>query len=127
PDWPTNPEVVTKKIVTDKAAEQTKKEAEANPEAPLNPYTGKPTLLDKAFGRLWSKGTQTEPVDDVPEPDPTDKRPEDEGKTSIASSATPKAPQVPDAVLPTSGDDPFHPSSPDSYKGVSGGENAKNY
>jgi hypothetical protein len=128
PDWPTNPEVVTKQIATDKATEQAKKEASTDHDAPYNPYNGKPTLLDKAFGKLWSKNTaDASPVDDVPEPDPSDKRPEDDGKTAIASSAAPKAPQVPDAVLPAPGDDPFHPAAPDSYKGVSSGENAKNY
>jgi hypothetical protein len=128
PDWPTNPEVVTKQIATDKKVQEAKQEAEADPEAPLNPYIGKPTLLDKAFGRLWGKGdADAAPVDDVPEPDPSDKRPEDQGKTAIASSTGPKAPQVPDAVLPGPQDDPFHPVAPDSYKGVSGGGNASQY
>jgi hypothetical protein len=127
PDWPTNPEVVQKQIAKDKATEEAKQEAEADPTSPYNPYAGKPTLLDKAFGKLWGKGTDAEPVDDVPEPDPTDKRPEDQGKTAIASSTGPKAPHVKDAVLPAPEDDPFHPAAPDSYKGVSGGGNATNY
>jgi hypothetical protein len=124
PDWPTNPEVVQKQIATDKKAQEAKQEAEADP---TNPYAGKPNLLDKAFGMLWGKGTRTEPVDDVPEPDPSDKRPEDQGKTAIASSAGPKAPQVPDAYIPPANDDPFHPQAPDSYKGVSGGADASKY
>jgi len=127
PDWPTNPEVVQKQVANDKKVQEAKQEAEADPTSPYNPYAGKPTLLDKAFGKLWGKGTDAEPVDDVPEPDPSDKRPEDQGKTAIASSTGPKAPQVPDAVIPSAQDDPFHPAAPDSYKGVSGGENAKNY
>jgi len=127
PDWPTNPEVVQKQVVAEKKKQKAQQEAETDPDAPYNPYTGKETLLDKAFAKLWSKKTDAQPVDDVPEPDPTDKRPEDEGKTSIASSTGPKAPQVPDAVLPAPGQDPFHPTAPDSYKGVSSGETATKY
>jgi hypothetical protein len=127
PDWPTNPEVVQKKVVDDKAAQEKAKEAEADPTAPYNPYAGKPTLLDKAFGKLWGKNTETAVVDDVPEPDPSDKRPEDQGKTAVASGAGPKAPQVPDAYIPPPTDDPFHPAAPDSYKGVSGGADASQY
>jgi len=128
PDWPTNPEVVQKQVAKDKAVQEAKQEAEADPDAPVNPYIGKPTLLDKAFSKLWSRGNaDAAPVDDVPEPDPSDKRPEDQGKTAIASSTGPKAPQVPDAVLPTSQDDPFHPVAPDSYKGVSSGTDVSKY
>jgi hypothetical protein len=127
PDWPTNPEVVQKQIATDKAVQEKTNAAEADPNAPMNPYVGKPTLLDKAFAELWGKGTEAQPVDDVPEPDPTDKRPEDKGRTAIASSAGPKAPQVPDAYIPPANDDPFHPAAPDSYKGVSGGADASQY
>ena len=128
PDWPTNPEVVHKEIVKDKAVQEAQQEAATDHDAPYNPYSGKPTLLDKAFGKLWGKGeAEAEPVDDVPEPDPTDKRPEDKDKTAVASSTGPKPPQAPDAVIPAPGDDPFHPAAPDSYKGVSGGGNASQY
>jgi hypothetical protein len=127
PDWPTNPEVVQQQIATDKVAQEKAKEAEADPTAPYNPYAGKPTLLDKAFGKLWGNSTETAAVDDVPEPDPSDKRPVDQGKTAVASSAGPKAPQVPDAYIPPANDDPFHPQAPDSYKGVSGGADASKY
>jgi hypothetical protein len=122
-DWPTNPEVVQKQVAKEKAAVAAKAESVDDP---VNPYAGKPTLLDKAFGRL--RGTaEAAPVDDVPEPDPSDKRPEDKGSTSIATAAGPKAPQVPNAVMPAPEDDPFHPTSPGSYKGVSGGDSPKNY
>jgi len=124
PDWPTNPEVVKKQIVAEKKKQEAQQEAEADP---TNPYAGKPTLLDKAFGLLKGNSAETQPVDDVPEPDPSDKRPEDQGKTSIASSTGPKAPQAPDADLPASGEDPFHPAAPDSYKGVSSGGDASKY
>jgi hypothetical protein len=124
PDWPTNPEAVQKQIATDKAAQERAKKAEADP---TNPYAGKPTLLDKAFAKLWGKSSETAAVDDVPEPDPSDKRPDDQGKTAVASSAGPKAPQVPDAYIPPANDDPFHPQAPGSYKGVSGGADASKY
>ncbi len=123
PDWPTNPEVVQKQIATDKAAQEAAQEAADDP---TNPYAGKPTLLDKAFG-LFKGTADAAPVDDVPEPDPSDKRPEDQGKTSVASGAGPKVPQVPDAYIPPATDDPFHPAAPDSYKGVSGGADASQY
>jgi hypothetical protein len=123
PDWPTNPEVVQKQVAKDKAVQQAAAEAQDDP---TNPYAGKPTLLDKAFAKLWGKGdADASPVDDVPEPDASDKRPEDQDKTAIASSTGPKAPQMPDAVKPQ--DDPFHPAAPDSYKGVSSGGNASSY
>jgi hypothetical protein len=124
PDWPTNPEVVQQQVAKDKAAEEAKREAVADP---TNPYAGKPTLLDKAFGLLWNKNADAEPVDDVPEPDPSDKRPEDKGKTAVASTSGPKPPQVPDADIPPSTEDPFHPAAPDSYKGVSSGDDASKY
>jgi len=123
-DWPTNPEVVQKQVAKDKAAVAAKSEAIDDP---VNPYAGKPTLLDKAFGRLRGATAEAAPVDDVPEPDPSDKRPEDKGATSIATAAGPKAPQVPDAVMPAPEDDPFHQTLPDSYKGVSGGASPKGY
>ncbi|HMK41377.1 MAG TPA: hypothetical protein VK451_07435 [Methyloceanibacter sp.] len=127
PDWPTNPEVVQKQVAKDKAAQEAKQQAEAEAD-PTNPYAGKPTLLDKAFSKLWGKGdADASPVDDVPEPDPSDKRPEDKDKTAVASSAGPKPPQAPDAVIPTSDNDPFHPVAPDSYKAVSGGGDASHY
>jgi len=123
-DWPTNPEVVQKQVAKDKAAVAAKAEAIDDP---VNPYAGKPTLLDKAFGRLRGTTAEAPPVDDVPEPDPSDKRPEDKGNTSIATATAPKAPQVPDAVMPAPGDDPFHQNVPDSYKGVSSGASPKGY
>jgi hypothetical protein len=120
-DWPTNPEVVQKEVAKDKAAQQAAADSEDDPR---NPYSGKPTLLDKVLGR---DRAETAPVDDVPEPDPSDKRPEDKDKTSVATAAGPKAPQVPDAVLPAPEDDPFHQTVPESYKGVSGGASPKTY
>jgi hypothetical protein len=61
-------------------------------------------------------------VDDVPEPDPSDKPPEE----VAAAAKKPLAPRTPEDISPKT-EDPFHPDAPDSYKGVSAGENAKNY
>jgi len=60
-DWPQNPELVQKQIVKAKEAEKSKEEAANDP---INPYAGKPTLLDKWLGRK----KEPEQVDDVPEP-----------------------------------------------------------
>lgn len=110
PDWPTNPEVQRKRVAEVKAAEASKAEAEADP---INPYAGKPTLLDKVFGK---KKTTAEPVADVPEPDPTDKTP---GQKPKASSVAATQPTDPTILAPPPTEDPFHPSAPSSYETMS--------
>ncbi|WP_069095208.1 hypothetical protein [Methyloligella halotolerans] len=63
--WPTNPEVAARE------AEQQRREEEkktAETQDALNPYAGKPTLLDKLFGR---DKEETAEVAAVPEPDPS--------------------------------------------------------
>lgn len=112
PDWPTNPEVQRKRIAEVKAAEASKAEAEADP---INPYAGKPTLLDKVFGK--SK-TTAEPVADVPEPDPADKAPSQKPKGSSVAAAGPQ-PMDPTILAPPPAEDPFHPSAPSSYETMS--------
>ena len=62
-DWPDDPEKAGKRIAKAKKAEEAKVDAEADP---TNPYAGKPTLLDKVFGKSED---EVEPVADVPEPD----------------------------------------------------------
>jgi hypothetical protein len=110
-DWPDDPEKVRKRV----AAEQAKKKAEEEAEAdPSNPYAGKPTLLDKVFGK---DRAEEEPISDVPEPDPSDKRPEDRAQSAVAARPQPLTPHVPDAPPPA--EDPFHPAAPDSYQGMS--------
>jgi hypothetical protein len=116
-DWPTNPEVVSNNIAKARKVEELKKGREPDSR---NPYIGKPTLLDKVLGR---DEAETQPVDDVPEPDPTDKPPEE----VASASKKPLAPRTPEDITPKPAEDPFHPDAPDSYKGVSSGENAKNY
>ena len=110
-DWPQDPERVRTRVAKQKAAEQAKK---ASVHDPNNPYAGKPTIFDQVFGR--NRGVEEEAVIDAPEPDPSDKRPED---GAVASSG-PKAltPHVPQEPAPPA-EDPFHPSAPDSYKGMS--------
>ncbi|MGI8725102.1 MAG: hypothetical protein ACR2J1_07060 [Methyloceanibacter sp.] len=110
PDWPTNPEVQRKRVAEVKAAEASKAEAEADP---INPYAGKPTLLDKVFGK---KKTTAEPVADVPEPDPTDKTP---GQKPKASSVAATQRTDPTILAPPPTEDPFHPSAPSSYETMS--------
>ena len=117
-DWPDDPEKAGKRIAKAKKAEEAKVDAEADP---TNPYAGKPTLLDKVFGKSED---EVEPVADVPEPDPSDKRPEDQVASARPKPLTPHVPADVPAAAPA--DDPFHPAAPDSYKGVSGG-NASSY
>jgi hypothetical protein len=121
-DWPTNPEVVSKNIAAAKKAEEAKKEAAAEPG---NPYAGKPSLFDKVFDKFGKSKTDEPPVADVPEPDPSDKRPDD--NTVAAANPKPLAPRVPEEITPAPAEDPFHPSAPDSYKGVSSGSDASQY
>ena len=109
PDWPTNPEVERKQIAEAKAAAEAKKEAVDDP---TNPYAGKPTLLDKVFGK--SKTTEP-PVADVPEPDPIDKAPGQAPKGSAVATAP--QPILPEPVAPA--DDPFHKPAPKSYETMS--------
>ena len=105
-DWPTNPEVTQKQILQE---EKDKKAAEWRPQDPLHPYIGKKTLID----RWLAKGKEGPPVEEVPEPDPSDKSPTD------VATAKPKPlqPHVNQEIEKT--DDPFNPPAPDSYKNPS--------
>jgi hypothetical protein len=105
-DWPKNPEVVQTEVA------QANKDAKAKETArndPLNPLKGKNNPLVEKW---LIKKKHVEPVDDVPEPDPSDKLPEAQ---SVAQTAPkPLTPPQPDADLPD--DSAFHPAPPESYK-----------
>ena len=105
-DWPQNPEVTQKQIVQE---EKDKKSAEQRKQEPLNPYIGKKTLID----RWLARDKEGQPVDEVPEPDPTDKTPAD----TAAAKPKPLQPHVSQDITPT--EDPFNPPPPDSYKNPS--------
>lgn len=111
PDWPEDPERVRKRVVEENNAKQAEVEAEADP---INPYAGKPTLLDKLFSR---KKTVEEPVADVPEPDASDR------VVDNKTVSQPKGlqPHVPEAPLPNRNNEDFHPDAPNSYKNVNSG------
>ncbi len=101
-DWPQNPELTQKQILDAKKEVEAQKLREQDP---IHPYIGKPTLFDKWFG-----GDEEVRVDDVPEPDPSDKPPE-EVATTRPKPLTPHVPQEAPA------EDPFAPPPPpDSYK-----------
>lgn len=102
-DWPQNPELVQKQVANAQADAKAK-EAAAND--PINPYAGKPTLLDKWLG----KSKEAVPVDDVPEPDPADKPTEEVAQTK----PKPLTPHQAQDITPT--EDLFHPAAPDTYK-----------
>lgn len=114
-DWPDDPERVRKRVAKAEATKKAEREAELDP---LNPYAGKETLLDKLFKR---SETEEEPVADVPEPDASDRLPEN---NAVADSRPkPLTPHVPQAPLPERNDEAFNPATPDSYGSVSGGAN----
>lgn len=102
-DWPQNPEVTQTKIV---AAQKDEKFKDLRAQEPLNPYVGKPTLFNKWF----TKQKEGAPVDDTPEPDPSDKPPEG----VAAAKPKPLTPHVPQVITPTE-----EPTTPDSYKNPS--------
>jgi hypothetical protein len=109
-DWPNDPERVRKQIAEDEKAKQDQLEAKNDP---INPYAGKPTLLDKLFGR---KKSDQEPIADVPTPDPSDKVPSN-SSTVAQAHQKPYTPAQP--LEPTPNEDAFHPSAPDSYNNAS--------
>ncbi len=107
-DWPQNPELARAKAVQ---AENDKFAAEESGRQPLHPYIGKPTLLNK----LLPKKDKPEDVDDVPEPDPSDKLPESD---SVAQAPPqPLQPHVPHEIDQSR--DEFKPVTPDSYSNPS--------
>ena len=85
---------------------------------PNNPYAGKPKLLDKLLGKSKTTAEEGETVD-VPEPDPADKTAEDKARERAATTAATHKPVDQSLNAPTPPADPFHPSAPDSYKGMS--------
>ena len=106
-DWPNDPERVRKRVVEE---QQAKANAEEAKNEPLNAYAGKPTLLDKWFGK--SK-TVEEPVADVPEPDPSDAPPPQDVATSEQRGLKPHVPEVP---LPGEDLSSATPQAPGSYR-----------
>jgi hypothetical protein len=104
-DWPNDPERVRKRVVEEQQAKASAEEAKNDP---INPYAGKPTLLDKWFGK---PKTVEEPIADVPEPDPSDAPQQD------VATSTPHGlkPHVPDAPLPSEDLSKATPQAPSSY------------
>lgn len=104
-DWPQNPEVTQKQIVQQ---EKEKKAVEQRKGDPLHPYIGKKTLIDR-----WLAKDEGQPVDEVPEPDPSDKTPGD------VATAKPKPlqPHVSQDIPKT--EDSFNTPPPDSYRNPS--------
>lgn len=109
-NWPVDTDLSRKQQAAAKTAAEQKKAAQLEPN---NPYAGKPKLIDKLLGK---KKTDDDTVN-VPEPDPSDKTPQDRAREQAA--ATPQKPVDQSLNAPTQTDDPFHPAAPDSYKGIS--------
>ena len=123
-DWPADTDKQRKQLAEAKQAADRAKAAKVSNER-IDPYAGKPKLLDKLLGR--NKQLEEDSVD-VPEPDPSDKTAADKARERAA--ATPQKPvdQSLNAPTPTQDSDPFHPAAPDSYKSMSNPSgNSANY
>jgi len=123
-DWPADTDKQRKQLAEAKLAADRAKAAKVSNE-PMDPYAGKPKLLDKLLGR--NKQLEEDSVD-VPEPAPSDKTAADKARERAA--ATPQKPvdQSLNAPTPTQDSDPFHPAAPDSYKSMSNPSgNSNNY
>jgi hypothetical protein len=117
-DWPTNPEVVQKQVAAAKEVdEQTNRDTGEH----INPWQGKKRLLDIVYAK---KKTPDDELADVPEPDPSDKTPEDKAREARELAANGGAKPIPPQIIeptPPKEDDPFHPSVPDSYRQMQSG------
>jgi hypothetical protein len=113
-DWPADTDKERKRLAALRKAEEEKK---AGDDEPGNPYAGKPKLLDQMLGKSKSTEEEGETVD-VPEPDPSDKTAEDKARET-AGATTAHKPVDQTLNAPATPQDPFHPSAPDSYKGMS--------
>jgi hypothetical protein len=115
-DWPADTDKERRRLAALRKAEEEKKEAAAEPNTP---YAGKPKLLDRMLGKNKTTVEDGEVVD-VPEPDPGDKTAEDKARERAATTTTATNKPVDQSLnAPTPPADPFHPSAPDSYKGMS--------
>lgn len=114
-DWPADTDKERRRLAALRKAEEEKKEAAAEPNTP---YAGKPKLLDKMLGKSKTSVEEGEVVD-VPEPDPGDKTAEDKARERAASTSATHKPVDQSLNAPTPPADPFHPSSPESYTGMS--------
>jgi len=115
-DWPADTDKERRRLAALRKAEEEKKEAAAEPNTP---YAGKPKLLDKMLGKSKTSVEDGEVVD-VPEPDPGDKTAEDKARERATTTTTATNKPVDQSLnAPTPPADPFHPSAPDSYKGMS--------
>ena len=112
-DWPADTDKERKRLAALRKAEEDKKESAADPN---NPYAGKPKLLDKILGK--NKSVEEGETVDLPEPDPSDKTAEDKARETAATTPAHK-PVDQTLNAPATPQDPFHPSAPDSYKGMS--------
>ncbi len=123
-DWPADTDKERRRLAALRKAEEEKKEASAEPNTP---YAGKPKLLDKMLGKNKTSLEEGETVD-VPEPDPGDKTAEDKARERAASTSATHKSVDQSLNAPTPPADPFHPSAPDSYSGMSNPSgNSANY
>ena len=110
-DWPDDPEKVRVRVAEQKQAEQEKNKPADN----RNPYSNKPGLFDKLLSR--DKAVE-EPLPDVPEPDASDRLPQ-QATTAVAQQPRAITPHQTQEPLPQR---PVERTAPDSYGGMSNPE-----
>ena len=114
-DWPADTDAERKRLAALRKAEEDKKEAAAEPN---NPYAGKPKLLDKLLGK--SKATAKKARRSTcPSPIRRTRPPRTRRANDAATATATHKPVDQSLNAPTPPADPFHPSAPDSYKGMS--------
>jgi hypothetical protein len=113
-DWPVDSDMSRKQAVAAKEKDDQKREASLDPS---NPYAGKPTLLDKMLGK--KKSSDEEDREAVPEPDASDKTPQDRARAQASNTQHKAVDQSMNAPTVAPEDDPFHQDTPKSYEGMS--------
>ena len=111
-NWPVDSDVARRQAIAAKEEEEKQRDLKVDP---TNPYAGKPTLLDKVFG----KKKEEEELVAVPEPDAADKTPQDRARAQAAASPHKPIDHSLNAPTVAPEDDPFHPQAPRSYEGMS--------
>ena len=112
-DWPADTEKERKRLAALRKAEEDKQESAADP---INPYAGKPKLLDKMLGK--NKSVEEGETVDLPEPDPSDKTAEDKARETAATTPAAQARRS-DAECTGRRRGSVPSGAPDSYKGMS--------
>ena len=114
-DWPADTDKERRRLAALRKAEEEKKEAAAEPNTP---YAGKPKLLDKLLGKSKTTAEEGE-TSTYPSPIRGTRPPKTRRANGRPTTTATNKPVDQTLNAPTPPADPFHPSAPDSYKGMS--------